>query len=87
MRKHLSLCYNHISWYTAIDPAHTTTDVFSKTAVEATLLASEPNDQNAMGMSMRLYTTFIMIIVDYIMLLAYRRYDTIHQLHIGAVLH
>ena len=50
MRKHLTLCYNHISQYTAIDPAHTTTDVFSKTAVEATLKTSKPNDQNEMSM-------------------------------------
>ena len=49
-KKHLSLCYNHISQYTAIDPAHTTTDVFSKTAVEATLITSKPNDQNEMSM-------------------------------------
>ena len=58
-----------------IDPAHTTTvNVISKTAVEATLSASEPNNPG-----MWLY------ILEHIMLFVCHRYDTIRQLHIRTV--
>ena len=46
MRKHLTLCYNHISQYTAIDPAHTTTDVFSKQLLK--LLLKQANQMTKM---------------------------------------
>ena len=57
-----------------IDPAHTTTvNVVSKTAVEATLSASEPKNLG-MWLTCRLCVVLVC-----------HRYDTIHQLHIRTV--